>query len=236
MKYKLLILIVFLIPIVKVEANETEDLLNSISNKIQSMKTEVNKLDLLKKYPVGSIYISTSSTNPSSLFGGTWQSFGQGRTLIGAGSNGTTNYTNGSQSGSSTKSITISNIPSHSHTITPSGTVTSSFTGKSVNTNSTGSHNHTLQAKKASTEVSGYGLLTISGGANSYYDRVMVTTTNSNKKSVNSAGAHTHTMTSSGTVTSTFTGKSVTTSSTGSTTAFSIQNPYIVVYMWKRTA
>ena len=36
-------------------------------------------------YPVGSLYMSTNSTNPSTLFGGTWQPYAQGRCLIGAG-------------------------------------------------------------------------------------------------------------------------------------------------------
>ena len=54
--------------------------------------TNADKLDgyhasdiISKIYPVGSIYISVSGTNPASLFGiGTWVEVGQGRTLWGA--------------------------------------------------------------------------------------------------------------------------------------------------------
>lgn len=34
-------------------------------------------------YPVGSIYMSVNSTNPSTLFGGTWQTWGTGRVPVG---------------------------------------------------------------------------------------------------------------------------------------------------------
>ena len=49
-------------------------------------------LDLI--YPIGSIYMSVNSTNPASLFGGTWSAIGQGRCLIGVGSpsDNSTNY------------------------------------------------------------------------------------------------------------------------------------------------
>lgn len=70
-------------------------------------------------YPVGSIYISTASTNPGTLFGGTWEAFAPGRVLIGAGqgNDGTTSmsFTASSSGGKYKETLTIDQIPSHSH-------------------------------------------------------------------------------------------------------------------------
>ena len=35
-----------------------------------------------RMYPVNSIYISTNSTSPASLYGGSWERYGKGRTLV----------------------------------------------------------------------------------------------------------------------------------------------------------
>ena len=40
---------------------------------------------LSKIYPVGSVYITYNNNNPGNFLGGTWERFGQGRTLIGEG-------------------------------------------------------------------------------------------------------------------------------------------------------
>ena len=40
-----------------------------------------NVVDMI--YPIGSIYLSVNNVNPSSVFGGSWESFGTGRTLVG---------------------------------------------------------------------------------------------------------------------------------------------------------
>lgn len=37
----------------------------------------------LDAYPIGAIYISTVSTDPGTIFGGTWVAFSQGRVLVG---------------------------------------------------------------------------------------------------------------------------------------------------------
>lgn len=46
----------------------------------------VNTGSTLSAYPVGAIYISTSSTSPASLFGGTWESIASERVLMGVSS------------------------------------------------------------------------------------------------------------------------------------------------------
>lgn len=64
------------------------------------------------QHPVGSIYISTSSTfNPQTAWGGTWKKTADGRCLIGASSA----YPLGSTGGEKTHYITIDELPSHDH-------------------------------------------------------------------------------------------------------------------------
>lgn len=75
---------------------------------------------MLNMYPIGSLFFSASSTNPGSIFGGTWSAYGQGRVLLGAGSgtdsNGTTrSFTAGSTGGEYNVTLTTNTIPSHKH-------------------------------------------------------------------------------------------------------------------------
>ena len=67
---------------------------------------------MLKMYPVGAIYASTVSTNPGTLFGGTWEALPAGRVLLAQGTSswGTT-YTAGSQGGEATHTLTIGEMP-----------------------------------------------------------------------------------------------------------------------------
>ena len=88
-------------------------------------------------YPVGSIYWSSNNTNPGTLFGGTWTQI-KDRFILAAGDS----YTNGATGGAATVTLTVSNMPSHSHSFTPSGSVSShshSFTPSGT----VGSHTHT---------------------------------------------------------------------------------------------
>ena len=224
--------IIFVFAFQSVNANVTEDNLNSLKEEIKELKTKVNSLNSLdKKYPIGSIYITTTSTNPSSSLGGTWEAYGQGRTLIGMGSNGTTNYQTVSSTGGISKmSLSIDNIPAHSHTLTAKGSVTSTFTGEKSDTIESGSHQHEMGAGASGREAPGHGL----GNSVGFGGRVIVYNENFSNNSSNS-GIHSHTVTPKGTVTSTFTGTNQSTSSSGSTSSFSIQNPYITTYFWKRT-
>ena len=72
-------------------------------------------VSLLDVYPIGSIYISTASTNPSTFFGGTWVAYSQGRVLVGKATSGTF-ATAGATGGEETHSLTVAELASHSHT------------------------------------------------------------------------------------------------------------------------
>ena len=66
-------------------------------------------------YPVNSIYISLDSTSPASLYGGTWERFGKGKTLVGVDEADTDFKTAGLTGGEKKHTLTIAEMPSHKH-------------------------------------------------------------------------------------------------------------------------
>jgi hypothetical protein len=69
-------------------------------------------------YPVGAIYMSALSTDPGTLFGfGTWTHIGAGRTLIDAGGA----YGLGATGGEVNHTLTVNEMPSHTHTVAVGG-------------------------------------------------------------------------------------------------------------------
>jgi hypothetical protein len=181
-------------------------------------------------YPVGAVYISTLSTNPATLLGrGTWSAFGAGRVPVGVDGNDsdfdTAEKTGGAKTVAATGSVAAPTFTGNSNTTssvsggTPVGTVsTPTFTGSQG----------TTSAVSGGTPAGTVSTPTFTGSALS---------------------THTHTLTPAGTIsTPTFTGSplsghthTVTPTGTNSAPAFtgsasSVVQPYVAVYMWKRTA
>lgn len=65
-----------------------------------------------KLWPVGSIYQSSSSTSPASLFGGTWEQI-KDQFILAAGDT----YAAGSTGGEATHKLTDAEMPRHAHNI-----------------------------------------------------------------------------------------------------------------------
>lgn len=84
---------------------------------------QINGTNVLEKvYPVGSIYINASvSTNPATLLGfGTWVAFGAGKVIVGLDSSDTDFDTAEETGGAKTHTLTTSEIPSHTHSLSTS--------------------------------------------------------------------------------------------------------------------
>ena len=67
-------------------------------------------------YPVGSIYMSVSSTSPATFLGGTWERI-QDKFLLSAGST----YAAGATGGETTHKLTVSELPEHNHYVIDTG-------------------------------------------------------------------------------------------------------------------
>ena len=120
-------------------------------------------------YPIGSVYITTQSINPSVLFGGKWEQTCKSRCIMGAGSNisntddswgsyaaSSYNFVSGSRIGESSHLLTQGEMPSHSHSSVYRhiGTDDSNFSGhiaNSVEANDTGTDKRKDQLTTGST-------------------------------------------------------------------------------------
>lgn len=168
-----------------------------------------------KLYPIGSVYISFNSTDPSTLFGGTWVRL-KDTFLLASGDA----YAPNTTGGSATKTITTSNLPAHTHTCSTAG----DHTHTRGTMNITGTFNAVWE--KNISQITTGAFSQVNGGQNNEaggqgggtkiweFDasRSWTGETSSN-------GSHTHTI-----------------GSTGSALPLNIMPPYQTVYMWRRTA
>ena len=191
---------------------ELKTTITSMQNQIDNIKGEV----INEIYPVGSIYMSTEDDTVEKVqdkFGGKWEIYANGRTLVSAGtytkSDGNTIvYKAGDSGGNVSTTLTSSNIPSLSVTGT---------------TNSSGQHNHSTIGYVYESGRSGtLPAFTIAWAASTYKWAASAVTGGDQTASgyTTTNGAHTHTFTGN------YTNNNV--------KDISIQNPYIVVYMYRR--
>lgn len=160
-------------------------------------------------HPVGSIYMNaTNATNPATLLGfGTWTAFGAGRVPVGFNAANTL-FDAAEEIGGSYDAT----LASHTHTY-------SSTTGGA------GSHSHSISdpghahSMLATGTVEGFG----DGLGGSRYNRATATNSATTGITINGVGDHAHSV-------------SGTTASSGSSATNANIQPYITVYMWKRTA
>lgn len=171
-------------------------------------------------YPVGSIYTSTASTDPATLFGvGTWAAFGAGKVLVGLDS-GDTDFDVAEETGGAktvATNVTVATQPtftvnSHTHTLSDNGwaqaTIAVSGTDRIRIRRITVSPNYTDTHSSTATTTS------TSGG-------------NANGTGTALGGA---TDATAGTATTRSADVALTNNAT------SVVQPYIVVYLFKRTA
>lgn len=199
---------------------EVRDLMEQVQNNLVSLLCPNGKLPALLlnlMYPVGSIYMSTSSTNPTNIMGGTWVAWGAGRVPVGVGT--------GTDSNSTSQSFSSANATGgeYSHLLTASESGQ-----KAVTTgNQSASHTHgtghstmnVFQVMKvlSSDETARYH---VASGTKCYVNGGTSTTYIGERSATGTQSAsHNHSI-------------------SGSNAASRHNNiqPYITCYMWRRTA
>ena len=159
-------------------------------------------------FPVGSIYTNSSvATNPSTLLGfGTWSAFGAGRVMVGFDSSNAL-FDTAEETGGNADAITVSHTHTATSTVTDAG-----HTHGLMGADNTGSSRGLSESPNRN----------VQGGDS---------TTNRGYKTTAPTGGENFVETKTTGVT-----VATTNSSTGSSGTNANYQPYITVYIWKRTA
>jgi len=128
---------------------------------------------------VGGLYLSTSAEDPATSLGyGSWEVFGAGRALVGAGSG----VTAGEGFGADSRTLEVAQLPAHQHWVSLSGTTAAG-----------GAHGHGIMERAGTINngiTGGQGWLTAGdteGGSPAL-----------NGSAIQSAGAHSHSVSLAG--------------------------------------
>lgn len=93
--------------------------LKDILDRLDALESGYNIENImLSNYPVGSIYFSVDSANPSTKFGGTWEAWGAGRVPVCVDTTDVNFNAVEKTGGESTVTLTESQMPSHFHGFT----------------------------------------------------------------------------------------------------------------------
>lgn len=108
--------------------NSSDIQINEIGDNLQF---EIIKSQLLNSiYPIGSIYMSATNTNPGSTLGGTWELWGAGRVPVGVDTTQTEFNVVEKTGGAKTHKLTIDEMPNHNHNAYLSGGSLASAAGR----------------------------------------------------------------------------------------------------------
>lgn len=98
---------------------ETDTRFNTTKEELTNLINATIDNTINSIYPIGSVYISLSETNPGTYLKGTWEQFGQGRTLIGVGTGNdgtnTQEFEVNTTGGEYKHKLVIDEMPSHNH-------------------------------------------------------------------------------------------------------------------------
>ena len=102
------------------DENNKSQLTEEFKEYLKTIVDETTSKKILDSYPIGSIYISTNNKNPSEFIGGIWEEYGQGKTIIGAGTgtdinSDTQTFSANTTGGEYKHKLNISEMPKHNH-------------------------------------------------------------------------------------------------------------------------